>query len=70
MRKYGIDKFNIQIIEECSNEDLILKEAYWIEHYDSYKNGYNMTEGKGEGNGTSFNAKPVNQYDLNGVFIR
>lgn len=69
MRKYGIDKFNIQIIEECSDEELILKEAYWIQYYDSYKNGYNMTEGKGEGNGTSFNARPIKQYSLDGIFI-
>jgi hypothetical protein len=59
MRKYGIDNFNIEVIEECPEEDLILREAYWISYYDSYKNGYNMTEGKGEGNGTSFNARPI-----------
>lgn len=69
MRKYGVDNFNIEIIEECPEEDLIIREAYWISYYDSYKNGYNMTEGKGEGNGTSFNARPIRQYDLEGNFI-
>lgn len=69
MCKYGIENFKIEVIEECPIEDLILREAYWISYYDSYHNGYNMTEGKGEGNGTSFNARPIKQYDLDGNFI-
>lgn len=69
MRKYGIENFSIEVIEECKEEDLILREAYWIQFYNSYNDGYNMTEGKGEGNGTSFNARPIEQYDLEGNFI-
>lgn len=69
MRKYGIENFSIEVIEECKEEDLILREAYWIQFYNSYNNEYNMTEGKGEGNGTSFNARPIEQYDLKGNFI-
>lgn len=56
-------------IEECDNSLLVIREAYWINKLDTYNSGYNMTEGKGEGNGTSFNARPIKQYDLDGNFI-
>ena len=46
MRKYGIDKFHIQLIEETSKPNE--REIYWIQYYNSYHNGYNATLG-GEG---------------------
>ena len=41
--KYGINNFSFEIIEETDipNE----REKYWIKFYDSFENGYNMTEG-------------------------
>lgn len=55
MRKYGIENFIIEIVEECPNELLNEKEIYYIKFFNSYigqdknKNcGYNMTPG-GEG---------------------
>ena len=33
------------MIEECSYEELDEKECYYIDYYNSYKNGYNMTLG-------------------------
>ena len=36
MRKYGIDNFSIQKIEEVPDEKLNEREQYWIEHYDSF----------------------------------
>lgn len=48
MRKYGIDKFHIEPIEECSDEMLDEREVYWIEYYGSFGKGYNATLG-GEG---------------------
>lgn len=42
MRKYGIDKFKIRVIEECTSELLNEREAYWINEYNSYDNGYNI----------------------------
>ena len=32
-------------MEECSVKQLDEREKYWIEFYDSYYNGYNMTKG-------------------------
>ena len=45
MRKYGINHFHIEVIEECSSEEVSQRETYWIEYYDSYGNGYNATLG-------------------------
>lgn len=45
LRKYGIDNFEFKIIEECTEDMLNERERYWIEYYDSYNNGYNMTKG-------------------------
>ena len=43
MRKYGIENFRIELIEETSNPEE--REIYWIEQYGSFKNGYNATLG-------------------------
>lgn len=39
--KYGEDNFVFSIIERCAVEELLSREQYWIDHLDSYKNGYN-----------------------------
>ena len=44
-RKYGIENFTFEIIEECSKEELSSKEIQWIAFYDSFANGYNETPG-------------------------
>lgn len=46
MRKYGIENFSIEQVEETSllNE----REIFWIDYYKSFEKGYNMTLG-GEG---------------------
>lgn len=49
MRKYGIEHFHIEMVEKIDDEMLPEREQYWINFYDSYLNGYNMTRG-GEGN--------------------
>lgn len=48
MKKYGIENFKFEIIEECSDEEVDTREIYWIDYYDTFKNGYNLTRG-GEG---------------------
>ena len=48
MRKYGIDKFHIEQIEEVPDSELNDREVYWISFYNSYYDGYNSTFG-GEG---------------------
>lgn len=45
MQKYGIDAFSWQIIEECSKDDLEMREQHWIAVFDTFRNGYNLTAG-------------------------
>lgn len=45
MNKYGINNFTIEQVEECLPEELNEREEYWIEYYNSFKNGYNATIG-------------------------
>ena len=45
MRKLGRENFYMEILEECPKEKLNEKEIYWIKFYNSYKKGYNGTEG-------------------------
>ena len=44
-RKYGLENFLFEVVEECSKEQLDEKERFWINKYDSYTNGYNETLG-------------------------
>lgn len=53
-KKYGVDAFSFEVVEECDEKELNDKEMYYIEKFNSYVgdplcNGYNMTIG-GEGN--------------------
>lgn len=43
MRKYGVEHFHIELIEETNNPEE--REIYWIEKLGSFKNGYNATMG-------------------------
>ena len=45
MRKYGIEHFEIQKIEECEDIAAADREAYWIGVYSAYQTGYNATLG-------------------------
>lgn len=51
IRKYGLDNFSFEIIEECSVEQLNEKEKYWIAYYKSFDpdKGYNLTRGGRDG---------------------
>lgn len=43
MRKYGIENFHIELIEETDNPEE--REIYWIGYYEGYTTGYNATVG-------------------------
>lgn len=45
IRKYGIQNFSIIVLELCDIDKLNEKEIFWINYYDSFKNGYNRTPG-------------------------
>ena len=43
-KKYRIENFSFEVIEDrtCNYNE---REKYWIAYYDTFENGYNMTEG-------------------------
>ena len=45
MNKYGCEHFHITLIEKCDSSIAAEREMYWIEHYGSFKRGYNATIG-------------------------
>lgn len=46
INKYGIDNFSSEVLESDIVSDLAVeREKYWIKKFDSFKNGYNMTDG-------------------------
>jgi len=55
IRKYGIEKFDLEIIELCSPSELSERETFWIKFYDSASiNGFNNNEFPG---GTQYEKK-------------
>lgn len=58
IRKYGADRFRVEVIEEVSDSDADDAECMWIEFYgsDNRELGYNMT--KGGGGGDTFTNHP------------
>lgn len=46
MRKYGIENFSFEVLEECTSDQLDAKEIAFIEQYNSYGDGgYNQDAG-------------------------
>lgn len=46
IRKYGVENFEFEVLEECNCKDLNDKEKYYIEQYNTLvPNGYNMVPG-------------------------
>lgn len=69
IRKYGIDNFVVKILEQPLLEDLSEREKYWIKFFDTYKNGYNMTEG-GDGGALTRGLHPYNYMNVDEIRIK
>lgn len=61
-KKYGKEIFDKIILEESINdeESLSIKEIHYIKEYDTFNNGYNLTEG-GDGGGSWINKKTIEE---------
>lgn len=58
IRKYGEDQFIIEEIDTAKTQDeLNQKEQYWIQQYDSVKNGYNETDAISKCGGNTYQSK-------------
>lgn len=47
IQKYGKENFSIKLLEKCNINNLDERETFYIQKYNSYKNGYNNTIGGG-----------------------
>ena len=65
--KYGEEHFYPIMIEECSDEEAFEKEKYYIQLYDSVKNGYNISYG-GEGE-SQVDFQEIEQLFLQGKYV-
>lgn len=45
IRKYGIDAFELEVLEKCPVDLLNEREQYWVSKFDSRLTGYNQTDG-------------------------
>jgi group I intron endonuclease len=43
--KYGIDAHVFEVVEECDVDILFEREIFWIEYYNSFEKGLNLTKG-------------------------
>ena len=58
IRKYGKEHFFIEEIDKANNqEELNLKEQYWIRFYDSVNDGYNETDALYKCGGNTYKSK-------------
>lgn len=57
MNKYGIDNFIFEVLEECTIDELNEKEIFYINKFNTYYDGYNLTMG---GNVLSAKTKIIN----------
>lgn len=52
---HGLKSFTFEIIEECLEPDLFIREQIWIDELDSYRNGYNAS---------ACSTRPTNKHSL------
>lgn len=62
--KYGVENFSFEILEECLPEELSEKEKFYINKYNTYKNGYNMTAGGEDNQGESHPKHKLTKEDI------
>lgn len=69
MRKYGIDKFYVELLETCNIKDIDSREMYYIKLYNSTdkSKGYNVSIG---GNTPRFERKKLNVAELADLYKR
>lgn len=59
--KYGIDSFDLILLEEVEEKELSQRECFWIQKFNTYQNGYNETLG-GEGTSLYNKEEIIEQY--------
>ena len=65
--KYGIENFVFEVLEECSVQELSDKEKYYIDKFNTYKNGYNATTGGENQQGDGHPRHKLTQSDVEDI---
>jgi hypothetical protein len=42
MRAYGVERFKVELLEECAEDDSASRERYWLDALSTEYNGYNQ----------------------------
>lgn len=69
-KKYGIQNFKFEILEECPIEELSEKEIFYIQKFNSYNNGYNLTSGGEYHTGEGHPAHKLTEDDIRDIRTR
>lgn len=65
IRKYGKDNFSWEIIDTANTqEELTIKERYWIQYYNSVKEGYNETDAISKCGGNTYQSKTEKEMEV------
>ena len=65
IRKYGKDNFSWEIIDTANTqEELTIKERYWIQYYNSAKEGYNETDAISKSGGNTYQSKTEKEMEV------
>lgn len=66
IRKYGLENFSFEVLEECLKEELNEKETFYVSRYSSnqVESGYNLTAG---GDSVSQKSKKLSDEELQNV---
>lgn len=68
IRRYGLNNFTFEIIEECNINELTEKEQYWINYYNSIvPNGYNQEQAIDSKKGENCNWAILNKEKINQI---
>lgn len=64
IRKYGTDKFIYEEIDSANSQDeLNLKEQYWIRYFNSVEDGYNETDAISKCGGNTYKSKTPDEME-------
>ena len=65
IRKHGKENFQIEIIDTAQNQnELNEKERYWIQYYNSVKEGYNETDAISKCGGNTYQSKTEEEMEV------
>ncbi len=65
IRKYGKDNFSWEIIDTANTqEELTIKERYWIQYCNSVKEGYNETDAVSKCGGNTYQSKTEKEMEV------